>query len=419
VPDLPSGADKCYAPEIAFDREGVLYYLFIALQGQGNNPSGAYLVTSSDRGRTFSPPRQVLGPQRYMVRMAIDPTVGRAGRMYLVWLETTSEPPLGGLGSPPNPILSAYSDDAGQTFSPPVQVSDTGRQRVVAPALAVGADHAVHVLYYDLQDDARDYQGLEGPTWDGRWSLVMASSADGGHSFGPGVVVDGDIVPPERVMLIYTMPPAALAVDGARVYASWHDARNGDWDVFLRRSGDGGRGWDGPVRLNDDPVGDLRNQYMPRLSVGPGGRLDVVFYDRRNDPRNVMNDVSFRSSSDGGRTFSSSVLLNSESFNSQIGTRYPIRSATGLVEFGSRIAVLARPSDTLAAWTDTRNQDVDGFGQDIFATEVERSAPGDGTSAGWWVAGGVAALGLVAGAVAVRRRRRPRRSSASSDVAEA
>ncbi|MCA1847185.1 MAG: exo-alpha-sialidase, partial [Actinobacteria bacterium] len=86
VPDLPSGADKCYAPEIAFDRGGVLYYLFIALQGQGNNPSGTYLVTSSDRGRTFSPPRQVLGPQRYMVRMAIDPTVGRAGRMYLVWL---------------------------------------------------------------------------------------------------------------------------------------------------------------------------------------------------------------------------------------------------------------------------------------------------------------------------------------------
>ena len=428
VLELPAGTDKCYAPEIAFDGEGVLHYLFIGLQGQGNSPSGAYLVTSRDRGRTFSPPRQVLGPERYMVRMAIDRTRGSPGRLHLVWLETSSDPPLGGLPASPNPILSAWSDDGGRTFSSPVRVSDQGRPRVVAPALALGGDGAVHVLYYDLEDDVRDYQGLEGPAWEGTWSLVLSSSTDEGRSWSPGVVVDADVVPFERVMLIYTMPPAALAADGSRVFVSWADARASDPDVWLRRSADGGRTWAPPQRLNDDPLGapsggppgEPRTQYLPRLAVSSDGRLDAVFYDRRNDPANVRNDVFLTSSSDGGRTFSANLRLNSESFSSQIGTRYPIPSARGLVEFGSRLALVAEPARTLAAWTDTRNQDVDAFGQDVFATEVARgSTDGDGSSTGGLVvAGVVVAIGLVAVAVVVagRRRRRGRRGRGPAAV---
>lgn len=67
----------------------------------------------------------------------------------------------------------------------------------MAPALAIGADRAVHVAYYDLEGDAVDYQGLEGPTWDGNWSLVVSTSPDGGKRFDRGVVVEGRLVPPE------------------------------------------------------------------------------------------------------------------------------------------------------------------------------------------------------------------------------
>jgi hypothetical protein len=406
VPKLPPGGEKCYAPEVAFDRDGVLYYLFVALQGSGNNPIGAYLVTSSDRGRTFSRPRQVLGPGRYMVRMAIDQDMGRRGRLHLVWLQVGEETPLGGLPSSPNPLMAAYSDDGGRTFSPPVRVSDGDRQRVVAPALALGPDHRVHVLYYDLGEDARDYQGLEGPTWEGTWSLVVTGSSDGGRTFGPAVVVDDKVVPPERVMLIYTMPPPALAVDrSGRLFAAWCDARSGDWDVLLRRSVDGGRTWTGARRLNDDPVGNGRNQYLPRLSVSPNGRLDAVFYDRRQDPRNRRNHVYLTSSTDGGRTFGSNRRLTSESSDSQIGTRYPIPSALGLVELGSRIGLLSERSRAVAAWTDTRNFEEETYEQDILATEARLSGPARSWAGPAAVAGGVLALALLA-AVGLGLRRR-------------
>jgi hypothetical protein len=417
VPQLPPGAEHCYAPEVGFDRAGKLYYLFVGLHGLGNVPMGVFLTSSNDRARTFSPPRLVLGPRNYSVRMAVDRDVGRHGRIHLVWLSATIDPARGGFPATTNPILGAHSDDGGRTFSAPVVVSDPARSRVVAPALALGRNHQVHVAYYDLGDDARDYQGLEGPTWEGEWSIVAVTSLDGGRSFTRRGVVNSHVVPPERVMLIFTMPPPALAADGSgRLYVSWWDARNGDWDVLLSRSADDGGSWSPAIRVNDDPLANGRNQYMPRLSVAPGGRVDVVFYDRRDDPDNVRNSVYYTHSTDHGRHFTANIRVSSRSFYSDIGTRYPIPSASGLVEFGSRIALLARPSSSLTAWTDTRMVPRGEEHQDIFATEVD--VGGDRTTNRWPALVAILLVGTAivgVGLRSARRRRAARRRMSEAD----
>ena len=368
--ELPTGADKCYAGEAAFDGDGTLYYLFVGLKAPGNTPMGVFLTSSTDRARTFSPPLEVLGPRNYAVRMAIDPGVGERGRIHLAWLHAGSAPPLGGFAPPPNPIRAAYSDDGGQTFSEPVQVSDAPRERVVAPALALGPDGSVHVAYYDLQDDARDYQGLAGPPFEGTWSIVVTTSTDGGRRFGPGSLVDDAIGPDERVLLIFTMPPPALVVDGDRMCVAWTDARTGDADAVLRCSTDRGRTWSDLRRLNDDPVRSGRRQYQPRLALAPNGRLDAVFYDRRADADDRLNHVSYTFSTDGARTFAPNRRLTSDPSNTLVGQRYAIVSADGLVEWGSRMGLLSLDHAAVAAWTDTRNSR-GGTGQDLFSATVE------------------------------------------------
>lgn len=404
VRELPEGVEKCYAPEVAFDREGVLYYLFVGLAGRGNQPVGAFIVTSHDRAQSFGAPRRVLGPRNYMVRMAIDPERGEHGRLHLVWLSATTDPPLGGLPPPPNPILTAYSDDGGATFSEPVQVGGERDRLAVAPALAVGTDGRVHILYFDLEEDMRDYAGLAGPTWDGTWSLVAVTSHSGGERFEPPEIVDDAIVPTERVMVIFTMTPPAVATDDSgRVFAAWSDARAGNADVYVARSS-GGVGWGRPVRLGDRSA---RDQYMPRLSAAPGGRLDAVFYDRRDDPLNVRNDVYYTYSEDGGTTFRGAVKVTSMPSDSRIGTTYAIPSAEGLVEFGSRLALASGGDNVLAAWTDTRNN-LDTIQQDIFATTIEFDDDGRPWIAP--VAGGTTAA-LLVGAVAWRYRRRRSREA--------
>lgn len=174
-------------------------------------------------------------------------------------------------------------------------------------------------------------------------------------------------------MLIFTMPPPSL-VSGrsGELFAAWHDGRNGDWDVFLRRSTDSGRTWDEATRLNDDPPGNGRHQYLPRLSVAPDGRLDAIFYDRRNDPQNIQNDVYFTLAKDGERRFVPNLRITSEASNSLIGQRYTVRSATDMYEFGSRLALVSTRTAAFAAWTDTRNyltgyktQDIVGAGMSV------------------------------------------------------
>ena len=402
VTKLPAGALTCYGPEVAFDADGVLYFLFVGL-GPGNSPIGAYLSTSSDHAQHFSAPQQILGTERYQVRLAVDRTVGSFGRVHVVWLEAKSPTTAGGFGPGSNPIMTKYSDDGGSTFSRPVQISDPERSRVVAPAVALGPDHAMHVAYYDLGQDTRDYEGLDGPTWTGRWSLVMATSTDGGAHFDHGSVVDSRIVPTQRVMLIFTMPPPTIAVDASdRVFVAWSDARNGDWDVLLRRSTNGGHSWEQPVRLNDDRLHNGRNQYMPQLSVSPSGRVDAIFYDRRSNVENQGNDVSYTFSVDGGRTFSRNVQINSLTFDSFIGPRYLVESAKGLREFGSRIALISQNSGVVAAWTDTRHTFITGKAQDIFAATVNVDEP-------WWqpwtgLAGGILVVAAVLGSAWTARR---------------
>ncbi len=410
VPQLPEGADTCYAPEVAFGRHGLLYYLFVGLREPGSSPMGVYLTTSRDRAHSFSPPRQVLGPRHYGVRMAFDPTYGAQGRIHLVWLEANSDPPLGGLPSPPNPIMAAHSDDGGATFSPPVHVSDSAHPLAVAPAATIGANHSLHVLYYDLGDDQRDYRGLEGTRWEGNWSLVAATSPDAGGHFAPGVTVDDGVVPPERVMLIFTMPPAALVADGhGGLYAAWHDARNDDWDVFLRHSPDGGRTWSPATQVNDNRGRDETHQYLPRLSVAPNGRLDVIFYDRRNNVENRGNDVYYTFSNDRGATFAPNRKLTALDSDSMVGPKYAVPSAMGMVDFGSRLGLVSTNARVLAAWTDTRFTARGNPAQDIFGTEIDFGAGSSGVP-GWLAGAGVAvgwtAAGLAAWGLIQRRNRR-------------
>lgn len=370
VPTLPEGAEKCYAPEIAFDRKGKLYYLFVGLAGRGNAPMGVYLATSLDRGRTFGTPWQVLGPSKFGVRMALDPSMGKLGRIHLAWIDVANGPALGGFSTGPNPIVAAHSDDGGRSFSPPLRVSSPSRPRVVAPALALGPHHRVHIAYYDLGDDARDYQGLQGPTWDGTWSVILSTSVDGGSTFRREVVVNDAVRTAERAMLIFTMPPPSLvALEGSRVCVAWTDARHGDPDALLRCSDWPSIAWEPVRRVNDDPEGNGLSQSLPRLGSS-GGVLDVIFNDRRLDIHNGRNDVYYAYSPDGGRTFEPNVRLTRDDSKVSIGPRYGVESAKGKTEFGSRLGILATPSGVVAVWTDTRNSLGGSSSQDLFATNA-------------------------------------------------
>ena len=372
---LPTGEEpKCYAPDVVFAADGTLHLSFVTLKGRGNVPNAVWLVRSRDGGQTLSEPVRARGPLMFQVRLAADPAAPR--RLYMTWLEGR-EVGLFKFADAGNPIRAARSDDGGRTWSRPVTINSPSRTRVLAPSPAVGAGGELYVLYLDLGEDVLDYEGAHrgrgGEPYGGFWKLVMARSTDRADTWKESLV-DDRIVPTER-FIAFTPPFPSLAVDrgSGRLYAGFHDGRSGNADIYVWSLVPGARDWGAPVRVNDTPRTDESSQLLPKLSVAPDGRLDVMYYDRRADPQNVRTEVSLQASYDSGKSFLPRLPLSDRRFDSRIG----YGSERGMPDLGNRLGLISTRDRALGVWTDTRAGTRATSKQDLARGLAAFSAPDD------------------------------------------
>ena len=405
----PAGEEpKCYAPDAAFSSDGTLFVSYVTLKGRANAPNNVWISRSTDGGETLAPPiRTPLGPRSFQVRLTADPTA--PNRIFLTWLKA-DEIGLYTFSNTGNPIMAIRSDDGGVNWTEPTRASSASRERVVAPSPAVGRSGELNVVYLDLGDDVLDYggghRGRGGPPYDGDWQLVLARSTDNGATWRESVV-ERRLTPTER-FIVFTPPAPSIAVDpsSGRLYAAFHDGRHGDADVMLWSLPEGGSEWSGPVRVNDTPRQDGTAQYLPALSVAPNGRLDVLYYDRRDDRTNVLNKTSLQASFDEGKTFIPHVEVSDRPFSSRIG----FGLERGMPDLGSRLGLLSTDRRAYAVWTDTRGGSVRTAKQDIARGVVAFNDPPrlSSTAKTLLRVGGVVliVLGVATVVAALARRRR-------------
>lgn len=409
--EIPRGEErKCYAPDVTFTPDGRLHMSYVTLRGATNVPNAGWYVSSTDGGRTLSRPRKVLGTLAFQVRLTADPKDPR--RLYLSYLRADSDVGVLKFTAPGNPLLVARSLDGGSTWERPARVNAAARTRVVAPSVAVGPGGEVYVLFLDLGDDRLDYEGEHegrgGPPYSGTWKLVLSRSLDGGVEWAESVV-EHRLVPSERfVAFLPPFPSVAVDPGDGRIYAGFHDGRLGSSDVLVwSRPAGAAAAWEGPRRVNDTPERDGTSQYLPRLDVAPNGRLDVVYYDRRSDPKDVKNDVSLQSSFDHGESFGASIALTGRAFDSRVG----YGNERELPDLGSRLGLVSGDSAAFAVWSDTRAGTIDSNKQDIGSALVVFDKPGVRTVAKHVLLGGGVALtlaGLVVLGLTLPGRRDPR-----------
>jgi Neuraminidase (sialidase) len=183
-----------------------------------------------------------------------------------------------------------------------------------------------------------------------------------------------------------------------------HPAVANDTDATYQRSTDGGRTWTPPTTLNDDDPAKLYPQNSPNIAVAPDGRVDVAWFDARNDPGTRAQDVYLTSSSDDGATWSTNVRVTDQLDDRRIGiwaNGFDVSAPPGIAST-NRLSVVA--------WDDTRNGSQLSQTQDLFTADLQFERLGGGTSKGAKVAlaavAGVAIVGLVlVGATVVTRRR--------------
>lgn len=353
--------------KLVVDPEGAVYWAVAVADPAAMGARGVVLARSDDGGEswrttTVTAPPVPATPDEAVTNFVPDLFVDQLGEgrhVWVSWRRSFSE-----ASERSTEGWAARSVDGGRTFEPEVRALEAN-PGFDAPRIVMDEQDTVYWFQRERPPSAAEGEQAK-PS-----SLLMARSGDGGRTWEKSELGQAQMVMEE--------PVAGLSPDGRTLYVAWADGRNGDLDVFFMRSTDGGRTWSDPARVNDDELKNRRSQKWPRMSVAPNGRIDIVWYDYRNDGMDVppddvefflgeVNDVYLTASEDGGRTFTGNVRVTSEAVDRSLGTynsQYSVEVPPGL---GSR------DRSAFVAWSDTRLGDKGTAAQDIFGAQVDFSA---------------------------------------------
>lgn len=311
---------------VAYAANGRVYHSYICFQGirqtrpkQAEN--GIYVTYSTDAGASWSDPVAVINHQNTVtpfedkpyLKVDNSPTSKYRQNIYIAW--TRFDEYGSNASDCRSHIYFSRSDDGGKSFSMPIRISDE-------PGDCVDSDNTVEGAVPAVGPDGEVYV-----VWSGPKGLVLDKSTDGGLSFGKDLLIaeqpGGWDVDVEGISRSNGMPVTGVDLSHSQyrgtLYVNWIDDRNGDLDVFVASSQDGGKTFSKPVRVNDDTIGNGKAQFFTWMSVDPvDGAVNLIFYDRRGR-EGTKTGLTLARSTDGGKTFVNySVNLPDFSCNKQV-----------------------------------------------------------------------------------------------------
>lgn len=142
---------------------------------------------------------------------------------------------------------------------------------------------------------------------DGNYEIYYRRSTDGGTSWGTDTRLTNDSSPSRY---------PCVAVSGMFVYVVWHDWNT--LDIFYKRSTDGGISWAADTNLTND----VAASWYPSVSAS-GSFVHVVWMDGNG----VFWDIKYKRSSNGGISWGLDIPLSN---NSIYSSEYPSLAVKGL-----------------------------------------------------------------------------------------
>jgi hypothetical protein len=202
--------------------------------------------------------------------------------LHLVWVDTRD-----GNGE----IYYKRSTDGGATWGADTRLTNNSSISWY-PSVAV-AGSAVHVAWHDYRD--------------GNYEIYYKRSTDGGATWGSDTRLSNNAG-------ISWFP--SIAVAGSAIHVAWHDNRDGNYEIYHKRSTDGGATWGADTRLTNS----AGSSEYPSLAAA-GTAVHVVW----NDARDGNGEIYFKRSTDGGATWDSDTRLTNNASTSM----YPSVAVAG------------------------------------------------------------------------------------------
>ncbi|MEO8514906.1 MAG: sialidase family protein, partial [Ignavibacteria bacterium] len=336
---LPGGLTRNSDPVVTVDTAGNFYIAVIAIDfATGGNLTLA-VYKSTNGGATF--PQAFICSQtgtedKEWINTDLSSASPFINNLYISWTSFS----LGG-------IKLTKSVNSGTNWSTPVSVSDQSGN-VQGSDICLSRNGQVNVVWLGFSSNAE---------------ITYDRSTDGGNMFGTDQIIASGEFPNGLPNDVNSFP--TIATDngtGSRsgwIYVAFADNRNGDCDIFLIKSTNGGVNWSAPQRINNDPIGNGKLQYWPTIAVNDAGNVAVLFMDTRNTIDNTTIEAYIARSYDGGVTFNNELLSTEPSPTAIPGSN---------VRFGDYIDMDYKGIKLVPVWTDER---AGGFNTDIYTSEID------------------------------------------------
>jgi hypothetical protein len=378
-------------PALAVSPTGIFYACQLDFRAGGGSPSCMTVIKSTNKGSSWQGPYLVENdyPNDFYFEdkefITVDPTPGpKQGSVYVSWTRIGDGHDFS--------IMFAAKPTSSVFFGEPVEVGHSGGQLSVP---FVGKDGSIFVAWTSI--DALPASGI-----------MLAKSTDGGISFTPPQLIRmafGNFDWTESGPA-YNQPVPAVDISsgphGGRLYVAYAslDTSNHpepDFNIEFIRSLDSGTTWSEPIYINDDTTGPgaRYDQFHPWMVCNEEGVLVAIWYDQRTDPVNHTKfDVFAAYSFDGGTSFSTNHRISEVSIDPAFygaalfagsDLVLPVTQTASAASpmagpIGEYIGVTAYHDHVNAAWSDTRNGNLDIYGAkwDIPLLSPRLLTPGNG-----------------------------------------
>jgi hypothetical protein len=201
-------------------------------------------------------------------------------------------------------IYYKFSADGGVSWGTDTRLTDNSADSKYPSVSESGS--TVHVVWQDDRDGGED-------------EIYYKSSIDGGSNWGADTRLTNNEAVSEY---------PSISVSGAVVHVAWEDRRDGNYEIYYKRSSNGGVSWGADTRLTDN----YSFSYLSGMSVS-GQSVNIVWQDDRDG----NYEIYYKRSTDGGSTWETDTRLTNDAANSYI----PSVSASG--------------SDVHIVWRDQRD----------------------------------------------------------------
>lgn len=237
--------------------------LFVVYQDWRDKNYDLYFVRSLDKGKTWSKEVNLTARPRGSFRPKM---VVEGNKIYLVWMDNREDR---------MQIYFRTSDDGGESWSEEKKLTDYAGD-ASHPSIAKEGRN-LYVVWDDTRDGNKEIyfkkSSDEGRTWSGDIRLTNA---------------DGDSADP------------VIVVNKMNVFVFWEDLRMGQFELFLKKSSDGGKSWSKDRRLTFAQFGSS----YPSASIS-GNSLYLTWTDTRSG----ADQVYFKKSSDEGKSWSKDIQI--------------------------------------------------------------------------------------------------------------